>query len=312
MLIRKTYDISDSLSCQATAYSYKYSLFVLPVTRSKSSVGHSFASGPVTPTRVRETIRMSAGGEASWDAAAGIWVGDRAAGCDGDVPSPLWIFGYGSLCWRPEKSFEGFDKFDGEVEGWKRLFAQKSMDHRGTPQSPGLVATLISDADLEALGKRSLGDPPSKTRGVAYLIPDNRADAVLAALDFREKGGYTRSVVNVFRSNDVSTKGDNIGQGDMDDNAPRDGRRVPAPDTPVGERGAPTKALLYTATIDNPNFHLSPTAEEAADVIASAVGPSGPNHEYLFLLSEYLQQIGHPDAELEELSSMVRSRLAKS
>ena len=89
---------------------------------------------------------------------------------------------------------------------------------------------------------------------------------------------------------DVSTKGDNIGQGDMDDNAPRDGRRVPAPDTPVGERGAPTKALLYTATIDNPNFYLSPTAEEAADVIASAVGPSGPNHEYLFLLSEYLQQ----------------------
>lgn len=25
----------------------------------------------------------------------------------------------------------------------------QSMDHRGTPQCPGLVATLVSDADLE-------------------------------------------------------------------------------------------------------------------------------------------------------------------
>lgn len=55
-------------------------------------------------------------------------------------------------------------------------------------------------------------------------------------------------------------------------------------------RAAPTKALLYTATVDNPNFYLSPTMEDAADTIASSVGPSGPNHEYLFLLSEYLHQ----------------------
>lgn len=54
---------------------------------------------------------------------------------------------------------------------------------------------------------------------------------------------------------------------------------------------APEQALLYTATTSNPNFYLSPTVEEAADTIASAVGPSGPNHEYLFHLAEYLKKV---------------------
>lgn len=34
------------------------------------------------------------------------------------------------------------------VDRWTYSLPQ-SMDHRGTPESPGLVATLISDADLE-------------------------------------------------------------------------------------------------------------------------------------------------------------------
>lgn len=49
--------------------------------------------------------------------------------------------------------------------------------------------------------------------------------------------------------------------------------------------------MLYTATTDNPNFSLS-SLEVAADTIASAVGPSGPNSDYLFALSEYLQKVG--------------------
>lgn len=52
----------------------------------------------------------------------------------------------------------------------------------------------------QALGKRSPGDPPSRTYGVAYRIPDDKAEEVLAGLDFREKGGYTRAIVDVFRS----------------------------------------------------------------------------------------------------------------
>ncbi|CAM9390715.1 unnamed protein product, partial [Hapterophycus canaliculatus] len=132
------------------------------------------------------------------------------------------------------------------------------MDHRGTPACPGLVATLISDSDLETMGKRSADEPSSRTQGVAYLIPDDKADEVLAGLDFREKGGYTRATVDVLPAR--------------------------------GDGGSPKTALLYTATPDNPNFSLS-SVEDAADTIASAVGPSGPNSEYLFALSEYLEKV---------------------
>lgn len=37
---------------------------------------------------------------------------------------------------------------------------------------------------------------------MAYRVPDEKVDAVLADLDFREKGGYTRAVVDIFRSDD--------------------------------------------------------------------------------------------------------------
>lgn len=35
----------------------------------------------------------SDGGAATWDAAAGVWVGGKLPGMDEEVPSPLWIFG---------------------------------------------------------------------------------------------------------------------------------------------------------------------------------------------------------------------------
>ncbi len=38
------------------------------------------------------TATMSSG-PAVWDDEAGVWVGGKAAGHEGDVPSPLWIFG---------------------------------------------------------------------------------------------------------------------------------------------------------------------------------------------------------------------------
>ena len=62
------------------------------------------------------------------------------------VPDPLWIVGYGSLCWKADFPFT--DSFVGRVSGWGRWFAQRSTDHRGTPAKPGLVATLLTDEQL--------------------------------------------------------------------------------------------------------------------------------------------------------------------
>jgi cation transport regulator ChaC len=52
--------------------------------------------------------------------------------------------------------------------------------------------------------------------------------------------------------------------------------------------GDVVQALLYSGTTDNPNFWLAPT-DEAAAVIAKAVGPSGSSVDYLFSLAEYLR-----------------------
>jgi hypothetical protein len=44
--------------------------------------------------------------KAVWDAINGIWQGSKAARDDHDLPDPLWIFGYGSLCWKPEDGWK--------------------------------------------------------------------------------------------------------------------------------------------------------------------------------------------------------------
>ena len=174
-------------------------------------------------------MASSGGGGRVWDAEKGVWQGDRAAtGASLEVPSPLWIFGYGSLCFRPD--FPSDKQFTGRVSGYQRYFAQKSCDHRGTPTNPGLVATLLTDSECVALGVRGESDPPSTCVGTCYRVADADIDGVLANLDFREKGGYSRAVVEV---------------------APCDG-------------SPPVRALLYTATTDNPNFTADPVAAPCA------------------------------------------------
>ncbi len=89
----------------------------------------------------------------------------------------MWIFGYGSLIWRP--SFEYLERRRAFLPGWARRFWQGSPDHRGVPGAPGRVATLVP-CEGESCG------------GCAYRIDPAATDAVLAALDAREIAGFER------------------------------------------------------------------------------------------------------------------------
>lgn len=103
---------------------------------------------------------------------------------DDDLPRDddgrLWIFGYGSLVWRP--SFAHVAQRPAMVQGWTRRFWQWSTDHRGVPGAPGRVATVV-----EAVGEACWGR--------AYAVEHAHQDEVLEVLDHREKQGYDRRVV---------------------------------------------------------------------------------------------------------------------
>lgn len=89
------------------------------------------------------------------------------------LPADLWVFGYGSLMWRPGFEFE--ESRPATLDGWHRAFCIYSRHWRGTPDHPGLVLGL---------------DSGGSCRGVAFRVAAARAAMALAYLDERELAGY--------------------------------------------------------------------------------------------------------------------------
>ena len=85
----------------------------------------------------------------------------------------VWLFGYGSLIYKVD--FPYLERRVASIQGWARRFWQGSHDHRGTPASPGRVATLV--------------EAPGETceRKAYRVTPDT-----FEHLDHREKNGYLR------------------------------------------------------------------------------------------------------------------------
>ena len=99
--------------------------------------------------------------------------------------SDLWIFGYGSLMWRP--GFDFVERLPVRLIGYHRAFCVWSHRYRGTPERPGLVLGL---------------DRGGSCLGIAYRIAPEKRDAVLGYLHEREMitGVYNPRDLSVFDS----------------------------------------------------------------------------------------------------------------
>jgi glutathione-specific gamma-glutamylcyclotransferase len=84
----------------------------------------------------------------------------------------LWVFGYGSLIWRPEFKFSAC--CSARVHGWHRALHMWSTLNRGSPQCPGLVLALLSGGSCQ---------------GVVFRIPKAQAEQALQDLWRREMPG---------------------------------------------------------------------------------------------------------------------------
>ena len=290
-------------------------------------------------TRILSTQQPMTSFNQEWDSANGVWKGDKAISND-PLPSPLYLFGYGSLLWRPGDLLEDLPSYKSVSPGWQRLFAQRSYDHRGTSEFPGMVVTLIEAAylldenkqhssstdDIDTGGVADTGVVEGyECSGLCWIIPEERVHKTLEILDFRERGGYSRHITRVKLQ----------------------------VHTPYHAAGDVVDAVVYSGSVDNPLFDLhrnrnsnsnsnnnnsnntlssspspssttSPSSSSSssslsssfrarcrtADIIAAAVGPSGPNCDYLFNLRDYLAVNGgiEDDSYLRALAEVICNR----
>jgi cation transport protein ChaC len=88
-------------------------------------------------------------------------------------PSNFWVFGYGSLMWRP--GFDFVERALVRLDGFSRDMCLTSIHYRGTHEKPGMVCGL---------------SPGGTCHGRAFRIAPDKIKAVVDYLDERELISY--------------------------------------------------------------------------------------------------------------------------
>jgi len=189
-----------------------------------------------------------------------------------DAVDEFWLFGYGSLIWKPPPHFDR--RIPGWVTGYVRRFWQASQDHRGTPEAPGRVVTLIERSYWETLRDHH-DSAPDKVWGTAYRIAADWVDEAKHYLDIREINGYTIHYTPFH---------------------PADG-------------SPPIRTLVYIGTPDNDQFTGPQDVQALAEHIYRSEGPSGLNKDYLWGLERALDELSPEsgDEHVTDLANRARA-----
>lgn len=129
---------------------------------------------------------------------------------------------------------------------------------------------------------------------MAYKIPMDKKVEVIQHLDFREKNGYERHTVEFYPYQGVI---ENVEL-----------------QSPVTQQIPCFPISIYVATKDNESFAGPTDMQQLATQIYGAVGPSGPNTEYVYRLADAMRTLfpGEIDEHLFELEAALKNMNSKS
>ncbi|CAG8500836.1 12178_t:CDS:2 [Funneliformis caledonium] len=194
-----------------------------------------------------------------------------------------WIFGYGSLVWKPPPVYNKkliFYYQDILKDMFGGFGRHRSTDHRGTIEKPGRVVTLIPIEEWKLLDDFHDHKEDDVTWGIVYKISEEDIKEMMDYLDYREKNGYTIHYLDVYQ----------LGSGE-----------------PIVKN-----AMVYIGTTKNEEYVGPAPLNSLAQQIYEC--PSGSNREYLLKLASALREIA-PDAydgHLFDLEERVKSMIKRS
>ncbi len=186
-----------------------------------------------------------------------------------------WVFGYGSLMWRP--GFSHVERRPALLRGHSRAFCRLSFRHRGTPEAPGMVVGL---------------SPGGSCLGVAYRFAREAETEVLDYLDDREGAGYRRVALPIT----------------LDPSPGRNGHNNERAGSPTEEE--PAESWVYLPEPGHPSYAPDLPEARVVELIATGEGKSGAAHDYLRDLIAELARLGLEDPALRTILQKVKRRRA--